>query len=69
MHKYGDVQWTQAVPKVRVEVQPEGHMAHTYVHGQETERVTVLLSAVRGVRGGQSVQPDVVANVQTPFLL
>ena len=57
VHKYGDVQWTQAVPKARVEVQPERQVAHIYVHGQETERVTVLLSAVRVCAVGNRCNP------------
>ena len=45
VYEIGDAKRKQALSKVRVEVQPGGHVAHLHVHAQETEGVPVLLSA------------------------
>ena len=44
-YKFGDTKRKQALSKVRVKVQPGGHVAHVHVHAQETEGVPVLSSA------------------------
>ena len=44
-YKFGDAKRKQALSKVKVKVQPGGHVAHLHVHAEETEGVLVLLSA------------------------
>ena len=43
--KFGDAKRKEALSKVKVEVQPGGHVAHLHVHAQDTEGVPELLSA------------------------
>ena len=45
VYKIGDAKRKKALSKVRVKVQPGGHVVHLHVHAQETEGVLVLLSA------------------------
>ena len=45
VYKIGDAKREQALSKVRVKVQPGGHVAHLHAHAQETEGVPVSLSA------------------------
>ena len=45
VYKIGDAKRKQELSKVRVEVQPGGHVAHLHAHAQETEGVPVSLSA------------------------
>ena len=45
VYKFDDAKRKQALAKVRVEVQPGGHVAHLHVLAEETEGVPVLLSA------------------------
>ena len=45
VYKFGDAKRKQALSKVKVKVQPGGHVAHLHVHAQETEGVPVLLLA------------------------
>ena len=44
VNKFIDAKREQALSKVRVKVQPGGHVANLHVHAQETEGVPVLLS-------------------------
>ena len=44
VYKFGDAMRKQALFKVRVKVQPGGHVARLHVYAQETEGVPVLLS-------------------------
>ena len=45
VYNFGDAKRKQALSKVKVKVQPGGHVAHVHVHAQETEGVPVLWSA------------------------
>ena len=45
VYKFGDAKRKGALSKVKVKVQPGGHVAHLHVHAQETEGVLVLLCA------------------------
>ena len=56
VYKFGDAMRKQALSKVRVKVQPGGHVAHLRVHVQETERMLVLLSAMSSTALGGSDQ-------------
>ena len=51
VYKLDDVKRKQALSKVRVKVQPGGHVAHLHVHAQEKEGAPVLLSA-KSLRDG-----------------
>ena len=78
VYKFGDAKRKQALSKVKVKVQPGGHLAHLHVHAQETEGVLVLLfakslaalgaviSSVTGYAIFRNLQPEAVVQERSP---